>query len=155
MKCRKCIMAAEWAKRRAEFNKIFDGWLKREAQINEMYCDETIIKNEDIPGIISKNDIDLIDAACHIIIANCAISTIIDSQIITIPDHDKILVSIFVQLKRDGINFKTMCEAVEKSDTNKWLASVNEKCVLARSRIKSMWDDAENLLIIMRRLEQC
>lgn len=137
----KGTMANEWAKRKARIDEIFwngtDDKKIFEELCNPVYSGDEF---ENVPGIIYRNDLDLINAACHIIIADCAISCMIDSTIIPIPDHTEILATIFAQLKRDNINWQTVYEAIDKRDINKVFISSNEKCALIRSRVNEIWN---------------
>lgn len=144
----KTIMAAEWAKRKAKIDEM----LQNEAddkKIFEELCNPVYSGNEyeNVPGIIYRNTDDLIDIACHIIITDCAMSCVIDSTIIAIPDHAEILTAIFTQLIRDNVEFKAVLSAIDKLDANKWFSSFNEKCVLIRSNIEGIWEYVENILL--------
>lgn len=140
----KCTMANEWAKRKAQIDEMFcDGTSDKaifEELCNPVYSGDEF---ENVPGIIYRNTTDLIDAACHIIIADCAISCMIDSTVIPIPDHTEILVTIFAQLKRDNVNLETVYEAINNCDTKKWFNSSIEKCALIRQRVNGIWTQAK------------
>ena len=136
-------MAAAWNKRKAQIDEMFWNGTDDKQIFNELCCslysgDE--FKN--VSGVINNDICGLINTACHIIIADYALSTLLDRQTISMPDHSEILATIFAQLKRDNIELQSMCNSVDEADTSDWFYSNDNERSMVHSAIKEVWDRA-------------
>lgn len=126
-------------------------WTAHKARIDEMFLDNTDNKKifeelcspvysgdefENVPGIIKKDTDSLIDAICHIVIAEYVINSIIDNRIISIPDHSEILTAICAQLKRNDIGIQPIYDAINKHAIGKY------DCSKIFPIISKMYDNA-------------
>lgn len=106
--------------------------------------DEYEYKNElkNVPGIINNDVSSLLDALCHIIVAEYAINSVIDNQSIDMPDHSEILATICAQLKRDGVSLQYVYECINKTDTFNWFVTNYNELSIVQSGIKDIWEHA-------------
>lgn len=138
--------------------QIIRDWTERKNRIDSMLynntVDDKIIFEElccsvysgdeydNVQGIIENDVNGLIDTLCHIVIADYAVNSLIDSQVICMPDHSEILATICAQLKKDNVDIHTVYDAVDKADTANWFVINGNECSMVHCGIKEIWDKA-------------
>lgn len=137
--------------------QIIHDWTERKNRIDEMFWDgtpEKAIFEElccsvysgdeygNLPGIINNDISNLIETLCHIVIADYAINSIIDSQVISMPDHSEILATICAQLKCDGVDIHRVYDAVDAADSYGWFVTNGNELSMVHCGIKEVWDRA-------------
>lgn len=137
---------------------IIHDWTERKNRIDSMLYDsevddKTIFEElccsvysgdeyDNVQGIIENDVNGLIDTLCHIVIADYAVNSLIDSQVISMPDHSEILATICAQLKRDSVDIHRVYDAVDKADTANWFVTNGNELSMVHCGIKEVWDRA-------------
>ena len=138
--------------------QIIHDWTERKNRIDSMLYDTTVDNKtifeelccsvysgdeyDNVQGIIENDVNGLIDTLCHIVISDYSVNSLIDSQIISMPDHSEILATICAQLKRDNVDIHRVYDAVDKADTANWFATNGNELSMVHCGIKEIWDRA-------------
>lgn len=136
-------MYEHFIQRCGKIQKMFNNGASNESIFEELCC-SVYSGNEynNVQGIIENDVNGLIDTLCHIVIADYAASALIDSQVISMPDHSEILATICAQLKRDNIDIQRVYDAIDKADTANWFATNSNELSMVHCGIKEIWDRA-------------
>lgn len=134
----------DWTERKNRIdNMLYDTTVDDKAIFEELCCSVySGDEYDNVQGIIENDVNDLIDTLCHIVIADYAASALIDSQVISMPDHSEILATICAQLKRDNVDIQRVYNAIDKADTTNWFVTNGNEFSMVHCGIKEIWDRA-------------
>lgn len=134
----------DWTERKNRIDSMLYDTIVDDKAIFEELCCSVYSGDEydNVQGIIENDVNGLIDIICHIVIADYAASALIDSQVISIPDHSEILAIICAQLKRDNVDIHRIYDAVDKADTANWFVTNGNELSMVHCGIKEIWDRA-------------
>ena len=126
-----------------KIQKMFNNGASNESIFEELCC--SVYSGDEynnVQGIIENDVNNLIDTLCHIVIADYAVNSLIESQVISMSDHSEILATIYAQLKRDNVDIQRVYDAIDKADTANWFVTNDNELSMVHCGIKDIWDRA-------------
>lgn len=137
-------------------NQMYECFIKRCGKIQQMFNnnnvdDKQIFEElccsvysgdeyENVQGIIENDTNSLLDALCHIVVADYAMNSLIDSQVIDMPDHSEILAIICAQLKRNNVDICVVYNAIKMADTFNWFVTNSNELSMVYLGIREIWE---------------